>query len=341
MKKPVLILIALVCSVLPAVALGVAFGSTQIPLRTVVAVLFEPLLGADAAVSATDHAIVFQLRLPQVLAAFFVGGGLSVIGVAMQALVRNPLAEPYILGISSGASAGASLFFLGFLPPIVAVWLSVPLSAFLGALLSITVVYLVARTNGYVSVSRLLLAGVAMASLMAALTAFITYASPDPNRLRAVLFWLLGSLSRYTWDLLPYPAVASTIGLVSLLVLSRRLDALLLGEEPATGLGVNVESIKRFLIILAAFVTGILVAYSGAIGFIGLIVPHAVRTIVGINHRYVVPVSFVGGGIFLICADLLARTILTGLVLPVGIITAIAGVPFFLLLLRRSQYRFS
>lgn len=334
-------MIGLICAVVPAVALGVAFGSTSIGLDTVLNVLFDPIFGTGTEVSPADYSIIANLRVPQVLAAFFVGGGLSVIGVAMQALVRNPLAEPYILGISSGASAGASLFYLGFLPPVVAAWLSLPLAAFLGALLAISAVYLVARSDGMVSVSRLLLAGVAMASLMAALTAFVTYASPDPNKLRTVLFWLMGSLSRYTWDLLLLPAIASTIGLVSLFVLSRRLDALLLGEEPAATLGVRVESIKRFLVVLAAFVTGIIVAYSGAIGFIGLIVPHAVRSVVGVNHRYVVPVSFVGGGIFLIGADLLARTLLPGQVLPVGILTAVAGVPFFLILLRRSQYNFA
>lgn len=327
--------------VIPVMAIAVSIGSAPIAFSTVFGTLLDPLFGTGASVSEVDHTIITQLRLPRVIGAFLVGGGLSVIGVAMQALVRNPLAEPYILGISSGASAGASLFFLGFIPPVVAVWFSVPIAAFAGAFLSISIVYLIARSNGSVSVSRLLLAGVAMASLMAAFTAFITYLSPDPNQMRIVLFWLLGSLSGYTWAALPLAAIASLAGLVSLIFLARHLDAFLLGEEPAASLGVHVEGIKKFLVVLAAFVTGILVSNSGAIGFVGLIIPHAVRSWIGIGHRYVVPVSYLAGGVFLIGADLIARSILTGQDLPVGIVTALAGVPFFLILLRRSKYQFN
>lgn len=341
MKKKLAIFIALVVAVLPVMAVAVSFGAVSVSLGTVFRILIDPLFNTAADVSDVDWTIITQIRLPRVVAAFFVGGGLSVIGVAMQALVRNPLAEPYILGISGGASAGASLFFLGFIPPVIAVWISVPLAAFAGALLSITVVYLIARSNGSVSVSRLLLAGVAMAALMAAFTSFITYLSPDPNQLRVVLFWLLGSLSSYNWTTVPLAAGASLIGVGSLFVLSRHLDAFLLGEEPASGLGIRIEAIKKYLIVLAAFVTGILVSNSGIIGFVGLIVPHAVRSWIGISHRYLVPVSFLCGGIFLIGADLLARTILTGQDLPVGIVTAIVGVPFFLILLRKSQYQFT
>lgn len=341
MRKSKGILLVLALALLPAIAVAVSFGSTSIPLRTVINVLLSPILANSSGASEVDWTIIIQLRLPRVLGAFLVGGGLAVIGVAMQALVRNPLAEPYILGISSGASAGASLFFLGFIPPVMATWLSVPLAAFLGALASISVVYFISRTDGSVSVARLLLAGVAMAALMGAFTAFVTYLSPDPNQLRVVLFWLLGSLSGFSWSALPLTATASLAGLAALFVLARHLDAFLLGEEPAAGLGVRIEAVKKFLIVLAAFVTGILVANSGAIGFVGLIIPHAVRSWAGIAHRYVVPISYVLGGLFLIAADLLARTVLTGQDLPVGIVTALAGVPFFLLLLRRSQYQFT
>lgn len=326
---------------IPIIVVAVFFGPTLVPIPTVLQILQDFLVGSAGDVYSPEQTIVLRIRAPRVLAAFFIGGGLSIIGVAMQALIRNPLAEPYILGISGGASAGASLFFMGFLPPVIAVWFSVPLAAFSGALLSITIVYLVARADGGVSVSRLLLAGVAMGALMAAITSFITYLSPDPNRLRAVLFWLLGSLADNTWSTLPLVAAASLLGFVTLFLLATRLDVLLLGEEPAAGLGVRVELLKKMLILLAALVTGVLVANSGAIGFVGLIVPHVVRSFTGINHRFVVPVSYLGGGIFLISADLIARTLLSGQDLPVGIITAIAGVPFFLLLLRRTDYNFS
>jgi iron complex transport system permease protein len=284
--------------------------------------------------------IVWDLRLPRTLLALLVGGGLSIIGVAMQTLVRNPLAEPYILGISSGATAGASLFYLGFLPPLISRTLTMPFAAFLGGLLSITLVYLVARTETRVSVARLLLAGVAMSALMSSLTSFVTFSSPEPDKLRAVLFWLLGSLSGTRWEILPIPALTAGFGLLLMMGLTRPLDALLVGEEPAHSLGMPVELLKRLLIVLAALVTGTLVATSGAIGFVGLIVPHAVRLTVGVTHRRLVPLSFVVGALFLLWADIAARSVLPGQELPVGILTALCGVPFFLVLLRTGNYQF-
>ena len=190
------------------------------------------------------------------------------------------------------------------------------------------------------SVARLLLAGVAMAALMASITSFITFSSPDPDKLRAVLFWLLGSLHNATWTLLPLPALVTLFGLLLMLGLARPLDAMLMGDEPAHNLGVPVEATKRLLIVLAALVTGALVATSGAIGFVGLIVPHAVRTVVGVTHRRLLPACFLAGALFLLWADLAARALLPSEQLPVGIITALCGVPFFLVLLRRSEYGF-
>ena len=288
----------------------------------------------------TADRIIWHLRMPRAALALIVGGGLGIMGAAMQTLVRNPLAEPYILGISSGATAGASLFYLGFLPPLLSKALSMPLAAFLGGLLSITIVYLVAHSTMRLSVARLLLAGVAMAALMGAVTSFITLSSPDPERLRAVLFWLLGSLHRATWQLLPTPAIVTIMGLVTLLALARPLDAMLLGDEAAQTLGVRVEALKRLLIVVAALVTGTLVAASGAIGFVGLIVPHAVRSFVGVTHRKLLPTCFFAGALFLLWADIAARALLPSQELPVGIITALCGVPFFLMLLRRSAYAF-
>ena len=296
--------------------------------------------GGNVHPSETTVRIVWNLRLPRALLAFIVGGGLAVVGVAMQTLVRNPLAEPYILGISSGATAGASLFYLGFLPPLLSKTLSMPVAAFGGGLMAIVVVYLIARTDTHISVARLLLAGVAMSALMAAITSFVTLSSPDPGKLRAVLFWLLGSLSGARWGLLPLPTLAVVFGTGVLLLLARPLDALLMGEESARSLGMPVEALKRGLIVLAAFVTGSLVAVSGAVGFVGLIVPHIVRRFTGVTHRRLVPASFVIGALFLAMADLAARTLLPVQELPVGILTALCGGPFFLALLRTGAYRF-
>ena len=330
------------------ITLGAAlsWGSTEISFASTYHVLAHRIaqgFGIPLAAPPPDpiaERIVWGLRLPRVLLALLVGGGLSVVGVAMQALVRNPLAEPYILGISSGASAGASLFYLGLLPPLLGQMLSMPLAAFLGGLLAITIVYLVAYTGTRLSVARLLLAGVAMSALMASITSFITFSSPDPGKLRAVLFWLLGSLGGTQWsDLIP-PLATTTAGTAFLLVLARPLDAMLIGEDSAYHLGIPVERLKRALILLAALMTGSLVAVAGAIGFVGLIIPHAVRLIVGVAHRRVVPLSFVSGALFLVWADLAARTILPEQELPVGILTALCGVPFFMVLLRRGSYGF-
>ncbi len=299
---------------------------------------YHLLLGGGTPPDPTADRIVWLLRMPRAVLALVVGGGLGIIGAAMQTLVRNPLAEPYILGISSGATAGASLFYLGLLPPLLSKALSMPLAAFLGGLLSISIVYLVARSATRLSVARLLLAGVAMAALMGSITSFITLSSPDPDKLRAVLFWLLGSLHRATWSLLPAPSIVTITGLVALLALARPLDAMLLGDEAAHGLGVPVERLKRILIVVAALVTGTLVAASGAIGFVGLIIPHAVRSFVGVTHRRLLPACFFAGALFLLWADVAARVLLPAQELPVGIITALCGVPFFLVLLRRSAY---
>ncbi|PSQ95145.1 MAG: ABC transporter permease [Bacteroidetes bacterium SW_9_63_38] len=340
MKRPWLVGFGLVGLLVITLGGTVAIGGTPIGWSAVYRVVGHHLLGVGGPIDPVTDRIVWNLRLPRALLAGLVGGGLAIIGVAMQTLVRNPLAEPYILGISSGASASASFFYLGFLPPVLSKSLTMSVAAFLGGLATITLVYLVARNGPRVSVARLLLAGVAMSALMGALTSFVTFSSPEPDKLRAVLFWLLGSLNGTRWAQLPIPAFTTIFGLGTLLVLARPLDAMLVGEESAQSLGMPVEALKRGLIVLAALVTGTLVAVSGAIGFVGLIVPHAVRLLVGIPHRRLVPLSFLVGALFLCWADLAARTLLPAQELPVGILTALCGVPFFLVLLRQRSYQF-
>lgn len=332
--------LALALLLLLSMAAGLLIGSERLPWGDVAAAVAHRLGFGTGSSDAVIDAIVWRLRLPRVLLAGIVGGGLAIIGVAMQTLVRNPLAEPYILGISGGAAAGASLFYLGFLPPLISRAISMPLAAFVGGLLAISIVYLVARSGGTLSVARLLLAGVAMAALMGAITALVTFASPEPDKLRAVLFWLQGSLSGARWSMVPLPALVAGLGFVVLLAMSRSLDAMLLGEEPAFSLGIPTEALKRLLIGLAALVTGILVATSGAIGFVGLIIPHIVRFFTGVTHRRLLPGSLLLGAVFMIWADIVARSLLPAQELPVGAITALCGVPFFLVLLRRRHYRF-
>jgi iron complex transport system permease protein len=339
--KRIAVVLAVACVLVLTVGAGVAFGSASVSFGAVFRVLAAKLGLTAPPADPTTALIVWRLRLPRVTLALVVGGGLSVVGVAMQALVRNPLAEPYVLGISSGASAGVALYYLGFLPSLLAETLSLPLAAFAGGLASISLVYWIARERGgRVSVARLLLAGVAMSALMGAVSSFVTFASPNPDKLRTVLFLLLGSLSGTQWVDLPVPALVTGAGTVGLLAASRPLDALLVGEEPARSLGVPTETLKTLLIGGAALVTGALVAVSGTIGFVGLIVPHAARLVAGVTHRRLVPLAFAGGGVFLAWADLAARLILPAQELPVGILTALCGVPFFLVLLRRRGYAF-
>lgn len=330
----------LILAILPVLGLGMAFGSVSLPLGFTLKTLMGAITGSLSPETDRMAEIVLQIRLPRTLAAFIVGAGLSIIGVAMQALVRNPLAEPYVLGVSGGASAGASLFYMGLIPTFIAARIDMPLAAFLGALTAITLVYVVARSSGRLSVSRLLLAGVALAAFMAAISAFVTLASPDANKTRAVLFWLMGSFNGVTWAELPIAVFVTVVGGLILFGLARPLDALLSGEESALSLGVRVEGLKKLLIILSALVTGVLVSISGAIGFVGLIIPHSVRSVLGISHRWVIPGAFLAGGLFMVLADTLSQLVLPGQQLPVGIVTALCGVPFFLMILRRTDYQF-
>lgn len=335
MSRNLLVAVGSICLAVIVVAASLLIGTADITVREVVSIL-----ASGRGDASTMHRIVWDLRMPRGLLAFFVGGGLAVVGVGMQALVRNPLAEPYILGVSSGASAGAALFYLGFLPAVVSQSVSMPVAAFIGGLGSLILVYLVARTRTHISVTRLLLAGVAMSALMGAVTAFITFASPDPARLRAVLFWLMGSLGGARWDVLWIPMAVSLIGFLVLLMMSRGLDALLLGEEQAWNLGMSVERLKHVLLVLAAFITGPLVAAVGVIGFVGLIIPHIVRMLVGVRHTPLLISSYFLGGAFIAATDAIARSLLHAQELPIGVLTAICGVPFFLWLLRSSHYRF-
>ncbi len=338
MSRALLLGVGLGVAWLASAAVAVAVGSADVSLAEVGRAVGHRI-GLGAAPDPTAELIVWELRLPRVVLAGLVGGGLAVVGVGMQALVRNPLAEPYILGVSGGASAGVSLFYLGFLPAALTGALSLGLAAFLGALLAMVAVVLVAREGSRVSTARLLLAGVAVQALLGALTSFLIFASPAPQKLQTLLFLLLGSFEGTTWGEVGLPATVAVGGALALWALARPMDALLTGEEPAQSLGVPVEALKRALIVLTALVTGVLVAASGIIGFVGLIVPHAVRFVVGVGHRRVVPVTFGAGAVFLVWADLAARTVLAGQVLPVGVLTALCGVPFFLVLLRRAGPR--
>jgi iron complex transport system permease protein len=310
-----------------AVLLGVRFGSVRIPVSEVWAALTG---GGDA----TTRDIVLRLRLPRVLLALLVGGGLAIAGATFQALLRNPLAEPYILGISGGASVGAVLVLaLGWAAA--GSWV-LPLAAFAGALLAITLVFRVATATGRVmDVRVLLLAGVVVAAFFSACIAFILSVSPARTIQSAVL-WIMGSLAGATWRSVIVAAAYTLPSTLLLIALARPLNLMAIGEDTAHYLGADVEGVKRLSLIVAALVTAAGVAVAGVIGFVGLVVPHAIRLLVGSDHRALLPLSFLAGGAFLALADLVARLALAPTEIPIGVITAFVGVPFFLVLLRRS-----
>ncbi|WP_425490355.1 FecCD family ABC transporter permease [Nocardioides daedukensis] len=322
---------------LASALVGISVGSASLPLSDVLHIVGHHVFATPASItwSAPRDAIVWEVRVPRVLLAVLVGAGLSVCGVALQAMVRNMLADPYLLGVNSGASSGAAaLILFGFGAGLGAH--ALPISAFLGALAASLLVFFIARSGGRVTSVRLLLAGVAVGYALYALTSFLIFASDSAEGARSVMFWLLGSLALASWG--PPLAVMTlvVVATVALLALwSRQLDALSIGDETAHTLGVSPDRARVKMLVLVALCIGVVVAASGSIGFVGLVIPHVARRLVGSAHIRVIPVAALLGAILLVWADVLARTLFTPEELPVGIITAILGAPFLLVLIRR------
>jgi iron complex transport system permease protein len=316
-----------------AAAVAVAVGTSGVGPDQALAIVVHRLTGIGPVTwPASAETIVLELRLPRVAAAMVVGAGLACAGTVFQALLRNPLADPYIIGTAAGASLGAVAALI--LPFAAVGWLgigAVQVFAFAGGLGAVLVVYAVARQRGGTPVVTLLLAGYAVSSLLAAGVAFLLFSSGD--RLAAVVSWLLGSLAGASWPRLALAAPLIVISFTLILLRWRNLNALLLGEAAAAHLGIDVEREKRILTGLAALLTSAGVAISGTIGFVGLVVPHLLRLAFGPDHRLLLPASMVYGALLLLVADLGAR--LAGGI-PVGIVTALIGAPFFLWLLRRA-----
>ncbi len=310
-----------------ALMLSVRFGAVGLSTG-------EVLTALRGSGSATNRFIVVELRMPRAVMGILVGGGLALSGGVFQALLRNPLAEPYILGISGGAAAGAVLLLaLGWVA--VTSW-ALPLGAFVGAGVAILLVFGVALSaDRRLDVRVLLLSGVVVGAFFSACIALIISLSDAPT-VRSAVLWMMGSLSGSSWRSVAVVASYTLPGALILLSLARSLNVMAIGEETAGYLGTEVERVKRVAYGIASLIAAAGVAFAGIIGFVGLIVPHAVRMAVGSDHRRLLPLSFIAGGTFLVLADLLARVVLAPVEIPVGVITALVGVPFFLLLLRRS-----
>ncbi len=333
-RKSLFVLITFILLVISLI-FGIVFGAVKLPFANVLKTLISAFMGSDK--GTVSSKIVIDLRVPRVLLALMVGGGLSVSGVAVQALFRNPLAEPYLLGISGGAAFGASLFtLLGVLGLTLPPFIGLAGFAFVFSLLSVFVVYRIALVRGTIPGERLLLAGIALSFLFSAFTAFFLYLTVTERP--QLLFWLLGGFSRARWSTFYSLAPIVVIGSFLLFTHWRELNAFLLGEEEALSIGVPVERVKKTLLVLVALITGASVSAAGIIGFIGLMVPHISRRLVGGDHRILIAESFLMGGLLLILCDLIARTVLSPVEIPVGIVTSFLGVPFFLWLLRRRSF---
>ena len=321
-----------------SVTLAVTIGPVYISPITVWQIILSHVSGlAQGDWSTGQDNIVWLIRLPRVLLAGIVGAGLAVVGATMQAAVRNPLADPYLLGTSSGASVGVVVVIMlgvNFFEPY-----SLSILAFFGAVGSFVIVFAMAQTGGRISPTRLILAGVATAYILSAVTSFLLFVGDD-RAIRVVLYWMLGTLSGAEWDYLWLPAAALFFGIAILVLKYRQMNALLAGEETATALGVDTQVFRRQLLVLTALLTGVMVAVAGAIGFVGLMMPHIVRLVVGSDHRLVLPTSALAGAIFLIWVDVAARTVVQPQELPVSVITALVGAPFFLWLLRWRRQAF-
>jgi iron complex transport system permease protein len=275
--------------------------------------------------------IVWQLRLPRVLTAALVGAGLALSGAVMQSVTRNPLADPYLLGLSSGASVGAVCVV------ILGIGFALPAAAFLGALLALIATLSIAKVGGTITPVRAVLAGLAIAQLAGALTSFIIFWAAKGDSYREILNWLLGSVAGATWESVAIAAIAVAVVGTGILLSATRLDAFAFGDTSAASLGINVNRTRWALLGSVALLTGAMVAVSGSIGFVGLILPHLVRGISGPGHRRLLPLVAVCGALFLVIADTLARTVFDPRELPVGIITAFIGVPVFIVLIKRKK----
>ena len=318
-------------------AIATTIGSVHIPFLTTVRVLLSkiPFLGIVPDWQVTTETIILDIRLPRVILAGVVGAALSMAGATYQGLFRNPLADPYLIGVAQGAALGA---VIGFLLPFNGPgpgFSIIPVLAFTGAVVSVVIVYTLARVGRTLPVTTLILAGVALGSLWSSVVSYLIITSGD--KVHGILFWLMGSFSLSGWSevglVLPYIAA----GTVVILLYSRSLNVMQLDEEQAQQLGINVERVKVILLAAATLVTAAAVSYVGIIGFVGIIIPHAVRLLWGPDHRFLLPLSLLTGAVFLVIADLVARTVLAPTEVPIGVITAICGVPFFLYLLRRRR----
>ena len=336
-RRRILSLAVLGIALIVIIVLATSIGSVPIPPGTTFRILADklPFVEIDQTWQDAMATIVLDVRLPRIILAGLVGAALAIAGATYQGLFRNPLADPYLIGVAQGASLGA---VIGFLLPTawnLAGFGVIPIMAFAGAIIATLVVYLLSRVGKTMPVTTLILAGVALSALLGSVVSFLTITSGE--KIHGIIFWMMGSFSGSEWaevlTVLPYVAAGTAV----IIIFARPLNVMQLDEEQAQQLGVNVERLKIVLLAAATLVTAASVAFVGTIGFVGIIIPHTVRLIWGADHRFLLPLAVLTGAVFMIITDLIARTVMAPAEIPIGVITAICGAPFFLYLLRRRK----
>lgn len=327
-----------ILALLVAVLAGTCIGETPIPLSTVMQTLANKTLGSAYVVDPIDMGIIWNYRLPRAIVAACCGAGLAISGMVLQSLLRNALADPYLLGISAGASTGAVAVTVAGLG---AGAISMSLGAFVGAVAAFLLVATLARAAGggatLHGTGQIILAGIAGSQLFNALTSFIITKSANAEQARGIMFWLLGNLSGVRWPDVLLSVPVAFVGLLVCIWYARALDAFAFGAESASSLGINVRQVQVVLLGLTALVTAVMVSIVGSIGFVGLVIPHAARFLVGVRHGRLGPATALIGAVFMIAADVISRTIVPGQVLPIGVITALVGAPAFAVILLRGR----
>jgi iron complex transport system permease protein len=328
------VLVICAAALFVTMTLGVGIGSVPLSPVAVWHVVAGGLAGHPE--NTVAGIIVWQIRLPRVLLAAVVGAALTTAGAVVQVLVRNALADPFLLGVSSGASVGATAVLLLGVFASLGVW-AISAGSILGALAAMAAVFAVSRGGRGLAPTQLILCGVVLSALFESVTSFLIFRG-NPQATQSVLFWLLGSFGLASWNQLPIPALALAAAMIYLVAQSRTLNALAMGAEPAASLGVDVRRLRRNLFLVTSLMAGVAVAVSGVIGFVGLVVPHIVRLMVGSDHRRVLPTGVLFGASFMVLGDLLARTIVAPQEMPIGVITAFIGAPTLIALIRRRPY---
>lgn len=335
------IFVLLLAAAAVSFVISLTFGSVAydaIDVWDVVAAHIGIIPGEDVFGSTIDS-VVWSLRAPRGLLALIVGAGLALAGVVMQTLVRNPLADPYLLGVSSGASVGATaVITIGVFTSFGLYAISV--GALFGALAATAIVYLITLAQGGLTPLRLILTGVVASSAFSALASFLVFKAQDARAAQGVMFWMLGSVVGAQWDRLLLPALVVLAAFLVLMLMSNPLDAMAAGPDTAAALGVNVEQLRQILFFIQALLVGAMVAVAGGIGFVGLVIPHLARIMVGSLHRRLLPIAMVLGAVFMVWVDVIARIAAPPQEIPLGVVTGVLGAPLFLLLMGRGRYQF-